>query len=294
MERVRSWYNYPAESSERHKHLEMSVMNKRLVSLVIMLLALASCDRSGRLEVLEPLLGPRWLLTEYVVGGVVHPIPTDPIPYLDIGEDWLAFGNGCNTQTANHEADGERWHIELSIMRGIDCGGNVSEEAVVLETTAFETIGGWTTYSIEGDTLLIALNGGELRFRRSLPDNPAGLRAFPLWREPAEGFNGADDLAHGRLVLEAGCIYLEPVDRERFEKMLIVWPERQAVGFDDEGVLVYSNSLGKLRMGDAVVVNGSPLADIQPSLDASYVRLETIPESCAGPYWLIEDVQVLE
>lgn len=269
-------------------------MNMRFGWLFLLALAaLAGCDRDGRMEALAPLLGPRWLLTGYVDGDVAHPIPTDPIPYLDVGEDWVLISNGCNRFSANHRADGEQWNIELFVIRGIGCVGMVSEEAIALEETALVSISDWTTYTIDGDTLVIPLPNGELRFRRSLPDNPAGLRAFPLWRKPMEGFAESGGLAHGRLVLKRGCIFLEAVDEEGFEDYLIVWPESHAVGFDGEGALVYQNRRGKLHMGDELVVSGA-MGMIEPDLDAGYLRQETIPEMCGDVYWLMEEVVVLE
>ena len=66
----------------------------------------------------------------------------------------------------------------------------------------------WTNYSLQGDDLIIPFDGGEIRFSRLIPPNPAGLRAFPLQRATdAEPTNDeGKSLQRGPILLEDGCL----------------------------------------------------------------------------------------
>lgn len=48
-----------------------------------------------------------------------------------------------------------------------------------------------------------------------------------------------------------------------------------------------------MRTGDEVVLSGGRLLAIEPVVDAAYLRLGSIPDTCSGPYWVMEDVEVL-
>jgi len=43
-----------------------------------------------------------------------------------------------------------------------------------------------------------------------------------------------------------------------------------------------------------VVLSGGRLLEIEPLLDAEVLRLDSIPDTCAGPYWVVEDVLTLD
>jgi len=44
-----------------------------------------------------------------------------------------------------------------------------------------------------------------------------------------------------------------------------------------------------LHLGDEVVLSGGRLQEIEPLLDAEVLRLDSIPDDCPGPYWVVED-----
>jgi heat shock protein HslJ len=258
------------------------------------LLALAGCSRS-ELLVDDPLLASRWLVVSFTDRDGALPIPTDFVPYLEIDKDGFSFTSTCNTLPfAAQFADGQ---IELGIMviRGVGCSEAISQAANDLEKAVLEAMPGWTTYTLQGNELIIPFDGGEIRFSRLIPPNPAGLRAFPLQRatdaEPT--YDEGKWLQRGPILLEDGCLRVGVSD-SMFTSYLIVWPPQYAVAFDDEAAWATWPDMQTVQIGDEVVLSGGRLLEIEPLLDAEVLRLGSIPNTCSGPYWVMEDVEVLE
>ena len=150
-------------------------------------------------------------------------------------------------------------------------------------------------HRLQGDELIIPFDSGEIRFSRLIPPNSAGLRAFPLQRatdaEPT--YDEGQWLQRGPILLKDGCLRVGVSD-SMFTSYLIMWLPQYAVAFDDEAAWATWPDVQTVQVGDEVVLSGGRLLEIEPLLDAEVLRLASIPDDCPGPYWVMEDVEVLE
>ena len=260
------------------------------------LLALVGCSRGGP-PADDPLLASRWLLVSFRDGNRDYPVPTDFIPYLDIDADGMLFSSSCNrTSMRVHFEQGKiEFEPGVLVLRGVGCSDAISQAGIDLEDAVPMSMDRWTNYSLQGDDLIIPFDGGEIRFSRLIPPNPAGLRAFPLRRatdaEPT--YDEGKSLQRGPILLEDGCLRVG-VSNSMFTSYVIVWPPQYAVAFDDESAWATWPDVQTVRVGDEVVLSGGRLLEIEPLLDAEVLRLASIPDDCPGPYWMVADVLVLE
>ncbi len=65
------------------------------VACLVITLTLPGCSRN-KPPTPDPLLASRWLLTSFSDANGSRPVPTDPIPYLEVEKERLLFHNGCN------------------------------------------------------------------------------------------------------------------------------------------------------------------------------------------------------
>lgn len=266
--------------------------------LIMGLMAFAAgCSRVDE-EKLSLLTDTRWYLASFADRRGPYPIPTDPIPFLEVRKEALLFSNGCNEVYANAQAEAEQFAIEMIIMRGIDCGDLVSAEAEELEDAVADAMIGWSTYAIEGDQLVIPFDGGEIRFSRSMPPNPFALRAFPVQRATSAGPASSEGLIRGDLIIDNGCLRIRPtnIDVEPTTGYLVVWPAEYAVGMDESTIKVVTarGAYYVANVGDELVVSGGRLDEILPVVDIDFFFLSTIPDECPGPYWVVESVLALD
>ena len=257
------------------------------------LLALAACARGG-LPADDPLLASRWLITSLSDANGRHSIPTAPIPYLEIDEESLWFHNGCNGAGGLLDIEDGQMAVEMGVIRGVGCSAHFDAAEALLDAV-IDSMPGWSAYTLPGDELAIQFPEGEIRFSRLIPPNQAGLRAFPLQRatdaEPT--YDEGKWLQRGPILLEDGCLRVGVSD-SMFTSYVIVWPPQYAVAFDDETAWATWSDWRNVRIGDEVVLSGGRLLEIEPLLDAEVLRLASIPDDCPGPYWVMEDVEVLE
>lgn len=259
---------------------------------------LAGCSSAGQGVSDLPILNTRWYLLSFSDATGAHEVPTDPIPFLEVAGDWLSFDNGCNEIYANSQVDAERFNMEMVIMRGTGCGDRISAAAIELERTMDDAIVNWSTYTVEGDELIMPFEDGEARFSRAIPANEYDLRAFPLQqREPVKPDYLGEEVIRGRLIQEEGCLRL-PIPNYYFESgFLLVWPAIYAVGFDADGVGVFNLQTTErvAGVGDEVVISGGRIDEaIDPLLDSELLLLSSFTGGCAGPYWIMGDILSLE
>ena len=254
---------------------------------------LAGCSRAAP-DMDAPLLASRWLLTAFTDANGRHPVPTDPIPYLEVDEDSLWFHNGCNGVGSSWHMEDGQIAVEGSFIRGVGCDPHFDAAEALLDAVA-DSMAGWATYTLQGDDLIIPFAGGEARFTRAIPPNAAGLRAFPVQRggdvEPT--YDDSEGLLRGPILLEDGCLRIGGTDNF-YSSYLIIWPAGFAAAFDDQAAWATWLGWEDVRVGDEVVMHGGRLLEIEPLLDAEVLRLDSIPNTCAGPYWVVEDVLTLD
>ena len=280
--------------ANRNRRMKSNMMKWFLWPAVVWL---GGCSGIGGEAADLPILDTRWLLVSFSDATGAHEVPTDPIPFLEVAEDWLSFDNGCNETHANAQVDAERFNIEMVIMRGTNCE-RISAAATELERTMDDAIVNWSTYTIEGDELIIPFEGGEARFSRAIPDNAFDLRGFPLLqREPVKPDYLGEEIIRGRVIQEDGCLRL-PIPDYYFESgFLLVWPAIYAVGFDADGVAVFNLQTTErvAGVGDEVVISGGRIdEEIDPLLHDDLLRLPSLVAGCAGPYWIMSDILSLE
>ena len=250
-------------------------------------------NESGTTSESPPLIGTRWLLASFP-GGPVS-IPTDPFPYLIVGEDFLNIETGCNNVDVNHHVDAERFTIEMSMMRGINCEDLVSPEALALEDAFLSTVRTWSTYRIEGNELFIQYSGGELRFNSLIPTDPLLLRAFPFYDVEQQEQSEETQSIHGMLTLVDGCLRIVPADREDEHGYLIIWRDDLAIGLE-EGTLAIYDTFGRevgdrvAVVGDEISLTGSAIEQTEPLVDGSFGLQVPTPTQCPGPYWILEQI----
>ena len=256
------------------------------------LIALAACSRSEPPGD-DPLLAARWLLTSFTDANGRHPVPTDPIPYLEVSAETLYFHNGCNGVGSSwHREDGQM-AVEMSVLRGVGCAPHFDAAEDLLYAVA-DSMAGWSAYTLQDDELLISFDGGEIRFSRVVPLNPASLRVFPVRAGNIEPtYDDSEGLLRGPILLEEGCLRIGGTGNF-YSRYLIILPSSYAVAFDDETAWATWGDVKTVRVGDEVVTSGGRLLEIEPQLDAEVLRLGSIPDDCPGPYWVMEDVEVLE
>ena len=275
----------------------MGVTMRRMIAFVaclVITLALPGCSRN-KPPTSDPLLASRWLLTSFSDANGSHPVPADPIPYLEVEKERLRFHNGCNGVGSFSRIKDGQLVVEGGAVRGVGCDPHFDAAEALLDDVV-HSMAGWSAYTVQGDELIIQFPEGEVRFSRILPDNAAGLRAFPLQRTTAEKMDyDWAGLIRGQLDLVAGCLRIKDVSGQREGSDLIIWPANAAVGFDGETVNVWRWAGSEvLHLGDEVVLSGGRLQEIEPLLDAEVLRLDSIPDTCAGPYWVVEDVLPLD
>ena len=257
----------------------------------------AGCSRVDE-EKLDTLMDTRWYLVSFSDRRGPHPIPTDPLPFLEVRENALSFSNGCNEVHANAQVGVEKFAIERVIMRGIDCRDFVSAESEALEYTVADSMVGWSAYAVEDDELVIPFDGGEIRFSRAMPSNPFALRAFPLQRATHEKPAYSEGLFRGDLIMDNGCLRIRPtsIDVEPTTDYLVVWPAEYAVGIDENTIKVVTahGAYKMAEIGDDLVVSGGRLEEILPVVNIDFFFLSTIPDECPGPYWVVKSVLALD
>lgn len=269
-------------------------MRHILAALLLITGALAGCSRD-ELPTPDPLLASCWLLVSFSDGGRDYPVPADFIPFMDFDAGGVLFSSSCNTTyTTAHFAEG-KIEVEPGVLRGVGCGESISQAGIDLEDAVPISMDRWATYTLQGDELIIPFEGGEARFTRAIPPNAAGLRAFPVQRgsdvEPT--YDDSEGLLRGPILLEDGCLRIGGTDNF-FSSYLIIWPSGFAAAFDDQTAWATWLGWKDVTVGDEVVMHGGRLLEIEPLLDAEVLRLDSIPDTCAGPYWVVEDVLVLE
>ena len=263
-------------------------MRHILAALLVITVALAGCSRN-KPQPSDPLLASRWLLTAFTDADGRHAVPTDPIPYLEVSEETLYFHNGCNGVGSSWHMEDSQIAVERSVIRGVGCDPHFDAAEALLDAVA-DSMAGWSAYTLPGDELILPFDGGEIRFSRALPDNAAGLRAFPLQRATEEQVRSERGLIRGQLDLVAGCLRVMDMQGRREASDLILWPANAAVGFDGKGVNVWRWAGSEVvRLGDEVVMSGGRIDEIEPLLDADFLWLDSIPDTCPGPYWVVED-----
>ena len=250
-------------------------------------------NESGATSESPPLIGTRWLLVSFPSSPVS--IPTDPFPYLVIEEDFLSIETGCNDVDVNHRVDDERFTIEMSTIRGIDCEDLVSPEAMALEDAFLPTVRTWSTYRIDGNELLIQYSGGELRFNSLIPTDPSLLRAFPFYDVDQQEGSDETQSIHGKLALVDGCLRIVPAEREDEHGYLIIWRDDLAIGLE-EGTLAIYDTFGRevgdrvAIVGDEVSLSGSAIEQTESLVDVSFGLQVPKPTECPGPYWILEQI----
>lgn len=258
------------------------------------LVILVGCSRDEP-QTNAPLLASRWLLVSFRDGGRDYPVPTDFVPFMDIDAGSVLFSSSCNiTSTTAHFEDG-KVEVELTVLRGVGCGEAISQAGIDLEDAVPMSMGRWATYTLQGDELIIPFEGGQAHFTRAFPPNAAGLRAFPVRRggdvEPT--YDDSEGLLRGPILLEDGCLRIGNTDNF-YSSYLIIWPSGFAAAFDEQTAWASGRGWQNVRVGDEVVLSGGRLLEIEPLLDAEVLRLDTVPDFCPGPYWVVEDVLPLE
>ena len=269
-------------------------MRHILAALLLIIVALAGCSRAAR-EMDAPLLASRWLLMSFSDGGRDYPVPTDFIPFMDFDAGGVLFSSSCNTTyTTAHFAEG-KIEVEPGVLRGVGCGEAISQAGIDLEDAVPMSMDRWASYSLQGDDLIIPFDGGEARFTRAIPPNAAGLRAFPVQRggDVELTYDDSEGLLRGPILLEDGCLRIGGTDNF-YSSYLIIWPAGFAAAFDDQTAWATWLGWEDVRVGDEVVMHGGRLLEIEPLLDAEVLRLDSIPNTCAGPYWVVEDVLTLD
>lgn len=262
------------------------------ISCLVAIGALVGCSR-GKPQTADPLRASRWLVTSFIDRNGDLPIPTEFIPHMDIDDETLSFVSTCNTLPMEARFEDGQIEVGMMVIRGVGCGEAVSQAAYDLEDAVLEAMPGWSTYTLKGDELIISFDGGEIRFSRVMPPNAAGLRAFPV-RRPGDAKPTYDNegLQRGPIRLQNGCLRVG-VSNSGFTSYLIVWPPQYAAAFDDETAWATWRGESDIRVGDEVVMSGGRLLELEPIVDADVLRLGSIPAECPGPYWVMEDVEVI-
>lgn len=266
----------------------MGVKMRPILAVFLLITALVGCSRDEP-QPSDPLLASRWLLTSFTDANGSHPVPTDPIPYLEVDSESLYFHNGCNGVGSTMHIEDGQLAVEMSVIRGVGCAPRFNAAEALLDAVA-HSMAGWSAYTVQGDELTVQFPEGEIRFSRALPDNAAGLRAFPVQRATEEKLPYEAGLIRGQLDLVAGCLRVRDVQGRREESDLIIWPANAAVGFDGEMVNVWRWAGSEvMRLGDEVVMSGGRLYESESLLDAAFFRRGSISDNCPGPYWVVED-----
>lgn len=269
------------------RHLRTAMV---LLFFTCALIAAAACSQDEP-QTDAPLLASRWLLVSFSDGGRDYPVPTDFIPYMDFDAGGVLFSSSCNTTyTTAHFAEG-KIEVGPGILRGVGCGESISQAGIDLEDAVPMSMDRWTSYTLQGDDLIIPFEGGEAHFTRIMPPNTAGLRAFPVQRgdDVEVTYDDSEGLLRGPILLEDGCLRIGNTDNF-YSSYLIIWPSGFAAAFDEQTAWATGRGWKDVRVGDEVVTYGGRLLEIEPLLDAEVLRLDSIPDTCPGPYWVMEDV----
>jgi hypothetical protein len=97
---------------------------------------------------------------------------------------------------------------------------------------------------------------------------------------------GPAALLEARLVLDSGCLWLQPEGQER---NLAVWPSAYELARSDAGDLLVLDGGRRVAasVGQAVRAGGGEYKDLA---FIERIVLEPLPAQCAGPVWLVTEL----
>jgi heat shock protein HslJ len=126
------------------------------------------------------LAGTKWILASYGPSGSATAVPAGAGVTAEIGDDGrLGGSSGCNSYSAPFTLDSQAISVGEIQQTDRAC---VDQGAMARERAFLSALHAATSYTLAGDTLTIAYDGGELRFTRlqPAPDRPLEGTAWEL------------------------------------------------------------------------------------------------------------------
>ena len=129
-------------------------MQKRLLALLIICLALSACSAQNTKEPVASLLGS-WKLTFFGSVGTTFPAVEGSDAQLTFNEDGTVAGNsGCNGFGGNYTVEGDQVAFSEIVSTLIAC----EEPLMAQEAAVLKTLTNAATYEIDGNTLTLTSN----------------------------------------------------------------------------------------------------------------------------------------
>lgn len=115
----------------------------------------------------DPLDGTTWQLAALPGHeATLAQMPDRLIPTLRFAGGGFTFVTGCNDPSSFYVADGDRLTATLQVMHLMLCVEIIGEDGMAVESALYEAMTTFSTFAIEGDTLRIGYEGGELALSR--------------------------------------------------------------------------------------------------------------------------------
>lgn len=122
------------------------------------------------------LSGSRWELTSFNVAGTVQNLLPSSVITAEFTDEQVAGSSGCNQYGAAYTLNGQSLTIEQAMMTEMAC---LEEGFMTQEATYLSALTATTGYTLEGDTLVLKYQGGELNFTRVKPVADLALEGTP-------------------------------------------------------------------------------------------------------------------